>query len=312
MEKSSSEITILIDHLNSLHEGGSAVDRLVECGEKAVAPLAEYLMKGQPSHIYQPRQRAVTVLARLGAKNVLIEYLRKQKEISDPVFRFGEEAVENTAARALAKWQTEDVFAVLLRIAKSRTLPGVIEALGTFRRPETIPLFIAALTDDVSRAAAENALRSMGEAIKPALIEAAGRSEDPGDCKTASALLRRRSAVRILADLPPDADEWPALRDLLQEADAEIAVVAACIALKIAPPEDKKAAIETLIETIPHASWYVQVNIENCLLKHFGIAKTRIATEIAQRQTQEERVQASDRVLRILLNARRRAAFPPQ
>ena len=201
MNKLLAEILRLIDCMNSLHDGDRAVDLLVACGEVAIAPLRKYLWEGKPSHIYQPRQRAVNALAKLGAKEVLIEYLCTPKEIPDPVFQFGEEAVENTAARALAGWQTDDVFEVLLRIAHTRTLPGLIDALGSFRRPEPISLFITALMDDVSRPAAENALKSMGELAKPALMEAAVTPDLSENYESPSILLRRRSTVRILADL---------------------------------------------------------------------------------------------------------------
>ena len=307
MSKSLAKILKLIDCLSSLHEGERAVDLLVECGEWAIAPLRKYLMEGKPSHIYQPRQRAVNALARLNAKEVLVEFLSTPKEISDPVFRFGEEAVENTAARALAKWQTDEVFEVLLWIADSRTLPGVIEALGTFRRQEAIPLFIAALMDDVSRTAAENALKSIGELAKPALIDAACTPDLSGNYESPSILLHRRSAVRILADLTVTAEEWPRIEELLNDDDPEISINAARIALDIAGLEDKSAVIKTLIEKIPYTNWCVCAEIENCLLKHYGIAQREIADQIAQRRMQPEKTQASDPVLQMLRGVRARA-----
>jgi HEAT repeat protein len=303
----SAEIRRLIDCLNSLHDGDRAVDLLVACGEAAIAPLRKYLMEGQPSHIYQPRQRAVIVLARLDAKEVLMEYLSTPKETSDPVFQFGEEAVENTAARALARWKTDEVFDALLRIAYTRTLPGVIEALGSFRRPETVPLFIAALMDDVSRFAAENALKSMDELAKPALIEAACTLDTSGYSESPSILLRRRSAMRILADETVTVEEWPRLKEFLHDDDPEISISAARMALDIADPEGKKTALKTLMGKIPFVNWYSQTEIESCLVKHYGFAYEQIVDQIAQRTMQPEKAQTWDRVLQMLLNVRRRA-----
>jgi hypothetical protein len=143
------EMNRLVQGLEDLHRGNRVVKQLVACGEGAVAPLRDYLINGRPSHIFQPRQWAVHALARLGAWPALLEYLALQKSIPDAVTRFGEEAVENTAARALAAWQTEEVFPALLWLAGKRLLPGVIEALGKFRRPETVSLFITAFGDNL-------------------------------------------------------------------------------------------------------------------------------------------------------------------
>ena len=307
MNKSLAEITKLIDCLDLLHGGDQVVDLLVACGERAVAPLRKYLMEGKPTHIYQPRQKAVNALARLGAKEVLIEYLCAPKDIPDPVFRFGEEAVENTAARALARWKTNDVFDVLLRIAYTRTLPGVIEALGSFRRPEPIPLFITALTDDITRNAAENALKSIGEIAKPALIDAVCTQNPSEDSENPSIRLRRRSAMHILAALTVTAEEWPRLKEFLHDNDPEISISAARVALDSAFPEDKCAAIETLIGKIPHAGWYVQMEIETCLVRNYSIAQRSIEKHIEKHMAQSEKVQAENRTLPILLHIRRRA-----
>ena len=307
MDKLLAEITKLIDGLNSLHEGDHAVDLVVARGKSTIPYLRKYLMEGQPSHIYQPRQRAVNALARLGAKEVLIEYLSAPKDIPDPVFRFGEEAVENTAARALAGWLTDDVFEVLLKIADTRTLPGVIEALGLFRRQELVSVFIAALMDDVSRTAAENALKSMGEIAKPALIEAARMPNPPDDYESPSNLLQRRSAMKILAALNITEDDWPRLKELLRDDDPEISITTTAIALEVADREDRSRAIETLIEKIPHASWHIQADIEDCLVKHYRAAQTEISSKIVQLKMQTEKSQASDRILQLLLNVRRLA-----
>jgi hypothetical protein len=308
MNKLSAEIIRLIDCLNSLHDGDRAVDLLVTCGTEAIAPLRSYLMEGKPSHIYQPRQRAVKTLARLGAKEVLIEYLCTPKNITDPVTRFGEEAVENTAARLLALWQTDDVFEVLLRTAYKRTLPGVIEALGTFRRPEPVPLFIVALMDDFSRTAAENALKEMGALAKPALMEAAFKPASSENHESHSHLLRRRSVMRILVNLAASKEDWPTIKKLLHDDDHEISILAVRIALEIAGLEDRNTIARRLIRKIPYVNWGLHAEIENCLIKHYGIAKREIAYQIKQRMQQPEQERASDHVLQMLRNIRSQVA----
>lgn len=195
------DIRRLIEQLEDLHRGRRAAEQLAACGESAVGPLRDCLLNGPPSHIFQPRQWAVQALARLGAWPVLLEYLELPKDIPDPVIRFGEEAVENTAARALAARQTEEVFRVLLRLAGRRLLPGVIEALGSFRRPETADLFITALGDDLCRAAAEQSLRGLGAEALPALRAAARRGKGSRGRETPTEILRRKSAARLLSEL---------------------------------------------------------------------------------------------------------------
>jgi hypothetical protein len=98
------EIEALVQSLNSLHEGELGVDMLVACGERAIEPLRRFLLQGKPSGIFVPKQRAVKALVELGAKEVLLAYLAFDEPIADPVAAHGEEAVQNTVARALAAW----------------------------------------------------------------------------------------------------------------------------------------------------------------------------------------------------------------
>src|SRR5438132_1381836 len=167
------EIWALIADLHTLRHGERTVAKLVACGQRAIRPLQTFLFYGKPSSIYQPRQLAVEALADLGAQNVLMAYLRVPKAIPDAVARFGEEAVESTAARLLATWRTDDVFTFLLALARERTRVGLIEALGAFGRPEALPLLEQALADDYYRPAAEEALWKFGPAARDTLLHSA-------------------------------------------------------------------------------------------------------------------------------------------
>lgn len=202
------EIRKLIRQLEDLHRGKLAAEKLAACGEQAVGPLREYLIFGTPSHVFQPRQWAVQVLSRLGAWPVLLEYLSTRKDIPDPVVQFGEEAVQGTAARALAAWKTDEVFETFFRFASEKSLPGVIEALGSFRKAESIPLLIRALGDDLSRGAAESALRLMGPAARSFLEVLVTESVSHPRGESPTERIRRKIARAILVDLerPPEAD----------------------------------------------------------------------------------------------------------
>jgi len=296
------EIRRLVEGLNSLREGELAVYVLVACGERAIPPLREFLLHGRPSVVHEPRRRAVRALAELGAKDVLVDYLRMPKPIADAAVRFGEEAVENAAAQALGNWQTQDAFEVLLEVGRSRVLPGVVEALGRFGRSEAIPYLITALGDDVARRDAEHSLRSLGEGIRTALIEAA-RTPDPSRREESpSSLARRRSALRILASLWPKAETWLKVQPLLRDEDAEIAVSAAAIALKLGADTDKDLAVQRLIQVLPGANWLLQSEIESCLLEYFPVAGPFIHREIRQRTQLAASQRAKDATLCLLLN----------
>jgi hypothetical protein len=161
--RDASEMAIrrLVEKVNSLLEGEEAAAALVACGQGAVEPLREFLMEGRPSGIYQPRRWAVEALAGLHAKDVLLEYLRRDRPIPDAVARMGEEAVQNAAATALKQWPSEEVCGVLTGILQRRHLAGAVTTLGELGHTEAIPFIVAALEDDVCRATAENALQKM-------------------------------------------------------------------------------------------------------------------------------------------------------
>lgn len=289
----------LINRMNNLREGEDAVGLLAACGKKAIPALQKYLMEGKPSHIYQPRQRAVNVLAKLGARKALLEYLAMPNEIADPVIRFGEEAVQSTAARALAKWRTNDVYERLTTIARLRNLPGVIETLGLFCRVETIPLFVAALGDDICNTEAENALLRIGKRTKPALI-GASRIDAGGSGESPSNLMLRRNAVRILSQLSVSPEEWRTLRKLLEDDDLDIAVTASRVAMDVAIGEDKNVALNKLFEAIPGVDWFVLTEIEVCIMKHYDFARGAVEREIADLRERLSEERAEDRMLQVL------------
>jgi HEAT repeat protein len=303
---SEEEIQSLVDSLNSLHEGELGIDMLVACGEKAVEPLRRFLFEGRPSGIFVPRQRAVRALAELGAKQVLLTYLASEKPTEDPVAAHGEEAVKNTAARALGAWRTDDVYDALRGVLRERCLPGAIEVLGEFRRPEAVPELIAALADDFCRSTAEEALGKIGELGHAALVEAARTPDPSGVHERPSSRRRRRCVLRLLEQLHLSAGDWQQVAALVHDRDPEIRARAAAIALAVADQQDQKLAVRRLIEALPASDWLLQGEIQGWLEAHLDIALPAINEEISERQKTAASDQSKDNVLRLLLAVRRK------
>jgi hypothetical protein len=297
----------LIDRLNSLKEEELVVAELVACGKGAVKPLRRFLLHGKPGGIFQPRQRAVEALAKLGAKDVLLEYLASEKHISDPVDRYGEEAVENTAARCLAGWRDEEVYDVLLRLLRRKPMPGVIETIGEYRRPETILDFMCALGDDVSGGPAEEALRKAGESVHRALLDAALAPVPTAADEIPSSLRRRASALRLLSERDLSVEEWRELAVLTRDRDPEIAARTCWIALLAADGRGRRIAVRRLIEVLPEANLFLQMEMESWLLRRYDSARTVIEDEIARRQPATEAARFTEKVLRFLLAVKHRA-----
>jgi hypothetical protein len=296
----------LVDRLNSLKDGEHVAAELMACGKKAIRSLRRFLLDGKPSHIFQPRQHAVEALAGLGAKEVLIEYLARDKEVPDPVDRYGEEAVENTAARLLARWRDEDVYNVLLPLLRRKPMPGVVETIGEFGRTEAIPYFIRALEDDIARGPAEEALWKVGEPARPALLDAALTPEPTVAEESPSSMRRRRSAMRLLAMLPLAAEDWSRLAVLTTDRDPEISARAARVALLAADDRWKHRAVRRLAELLPKADSFLQAEIESWLLRYSAIAENAIDEEIALRRLAASESGSGDTALRLLLGVKNR------
>ncbi len=261
----------LVQSLSALHDAPQAALELIACGQDAVAPLREFLFRREPSGIYEPRCWAVRVLARIGACEVLVEFISADRQISDPVERLGEEAVINSAARALVQAPSEQAYTALLTVARRRPLPGVIETLAEFQRAETVPLFIAALEDDVARIPAEDALRRFGAAAARALVDAA-LLKVPPEGESPSSLRRRRSALRLVAEMRGAETFRDLLQPLTEDNDENIAAVACMIVLECGTQIQKQRAVEILINCLGTADWLLRAEMENALVRNFKIA----------------------------------------
>ena len=296
------DIASLVRDLESLRGGTTAAAALVGCGEAAIGPLWQFLLEGAPNSIFRPRQLAVETLAELGAKDVLIEYLLSARKPSDPVIRFGEDAVLSTAARELSRWKTEDVFDALQKLSQERLLPGIVESLGKFGCESSVPYLLWALGDGVCHEAAEDALRKIGETARPYLLEAACSPNAPEGNEISSSVQRRRIVLKILGEMPPRSNDWEELRPLLGETDAEIVVRTAQFSLKICPAHEREFVIERVIEALPRADSFIQAEARTGLAENYAIAQELVKAEVSRRQKAGPKEQAMDGVLRLLLN----------
>jgi hypothetical protein len=304
------EIESFVRGLESLQGGSMSAAALVGCGEKAILPLRRFLLEGRPRGIFQPRQLAVETLAQLDAKGVLVEYLEKSPRIEDPVVRFGENAVRSTAARELSRWPTDDVFNCLMGVGLDHLLPGIVETLGEFQRPEAMPYLLWALGDGVCRSTAETAIRKFHGEARPFLIDAATKPNPSKEEENPSSLQRRRWVLRILSDLKLPAQDWENLSECLEEDDAEIVITCARIALEVAPRSDQSRAVRRLIEMLQRVDWFLRTDVRTALLEHFDISREAIEDEIARRTAASEKDGVFDVVLRLLINIRIQALEP--
>ena len=145
------EVSRLLARLQSLVDGPSAIEELAACGPRAIPPLREFLLSGRVASVPQPRMWAVEALARLEARDVLIEYLQAPSLVTDPQLLFAEDAVRSTAGRRLSAWRDNPTFEFLLDLCRKRSTPGAIESLAGFERVESIPCLDRALEDDMCR-----------------------------------------------------------------------------------------------------------------------------------------------------------------
>jgi hypothetical protein len=234
-------------------------------GPAVIPAVRAFLFKRDRSGIYQPRRWAVEVLAALHAHDVLADYLLAPHNASDPVERAGDEAVINAAARALAEVRKEWVFRLLLNVARRHSSAGVVEALGAFDRHEALPHLIEALAEDDCRIIAENSLRRLGSAARPALLHTAlARRSSPSN-ESETDLRQRRSAMGLLVEMRLSLAEWGEVRGLMWDRDARIALLACRICLHVAPAGEKRSAILRLEKLRQDVDWILAMEIDHCL-----------------------------------------------
>lgn len=260
----------LVHGLNSLMEGESAASMLVACGPRAIPYVAEFLLRGRPASVSEPRRRAVKVLADLGAVSELLTYVELDKKITDPVVKLAEESVESLAAELLARWPTEDVFRALLSLAQGRKLIGLCVAFGQMRRSETIPILIRDLADGVCARPAEDALLQIGRIAIPELISAASKPQGNGEPEVPSNLQRRQSALRVLRGMNLRHEDWPLIRPLSHDGDPEVRVHACIIGLSFASEAEGGLLASRMLASAGKVHWLVQSDIQDAMVANYA------------------------------------------
>lgn len=255
-----------IEALRSLHDGDRGVAEAAACGDEAIPLLRDILFEREPSGLFETRRRAVEALASLGAYDTLIEFLESRAEVADPVEQVGEDAVINAAALALRSARDPRVFGLLASLAsRRRSLSGVVAALGEFRAAEAIPYLVEALAEDESRAQAEAALRNIGAPARDALVAAARRDPATDDRESESRLRSRRSALALLLETGVSPDVWPRLREIMDDQDPRLRVLACQLCLTSAPQREREEAVRRLNHLLPNAESLLRLDIERCL-----------------------------------------------
>jgi HEAT repeat protein len=306
---SAGEVRRALDRLQSLKDGDLGVVDITACGRRAIPALRALLLEGRSSGIYQPRCRAIEALSALGAHDVLIEFLSSPREISDPVNRTGEDAVVNAAARALVGLDNERVFPLLTRLAEMRPLAGVVEAIGSFPRAESVPHLVRALAEDHTRAVAEEALLQLGSSVRPALVDLAARPQPSAEAETASSVRIRRSALRLLARIGAPPRQFAGL---IYDADPEIAAEACAALLGSDDSGERMQAVARLVDLLPQLPWFGVSDAERCLVEHFEDAREIVAARLRQESPDPLDTSPAAQRYRSLLRVvrRARAALP--
>lgn len=307
-EWTDTEIAALVGDLESVYGGELTAAALIGVGPRVIPLVSDFLLKGIPRSVYQPRLRAVEVLGELGAKDVLIAYLLQEREIPDAAARHAEDAVKSATGRELGRWKTEDVFQALWEMAGRKHLPGVVETLGEFRRPEVADYFIAALGDGGCRAEAREALRKLSEGARMAVLTAAITPRPSAEGESPSSRIRRQEAVRLLGEWKLPVGDWARARPLLDDPHPEINVYAAQIALAIAPESDRTTAFHRLVAGLQTGDGFLQMEVDGIFRRNYPQLRSAIGAEIAARMQKPERERYADRVLRVLLNIREQKA----
>jgi hypothetical protein len=265
---SSAQIESLVLALESLTDGELAVDLLIACGRRAIAPLEELLLHGKARTVALPRCRAVRALGGLEARETLLAYFTKFEPSGDPVVLFAEDAVRSAVAHELMRWREEESFQTLLRAARQRATIGLVEALGEFGRSETVPLLFERLEDDLCRNAAFTALlRTPDETRKYAVL-----SFRHANLRGPAASRRRRAAAELFRKLGISGEEWQDVSRLLEDDDPTVVICAASAGFRVARQEEFPGIIQALFRVAHRLNWLQEAEVVHLFDEHKALA----------------------------------------
>ncbi len=270
---SNAQIERLVLALESLTDGELAVDMLIACGKRAIAPLEELLLHGKPRAIALPRSRAARALGGLEAREALLAYFEKVDLPRDPVVLFAEDAVRSAVARELMRWREEEIFQTLLGAARQRATLGLIEALGDFGRSDAVSLLFEKLEDDLCRMSAFAALCKTPEETRQYAILFVRREKltnfgSPGSSR------RRRAAAELFRKLGISREEWQDVSQLLEDDDPTVVICVASAGFRVAPQEEFPGIIEALFRVAHKLNWLQEDEVIHLLDEHKTLAQS--------------------------------------
>ena len=302
-----------LERLTSLHDGDAGASEIIRFGQDAVPLLHSVLLTRDTSGFFETRRRAVAALETLKAYRILREFLSSERWIADPIERTGEDAVVNAVARVLGRLGDPGDIPLLYSIAQERPRAGVIEALGAFHYEPALALFIDALADDFARSAAETAIQKLGVAARPALLACACLEPTKGTRETSASMNRRRSALRLLQDMPLSYAMLPSnFKHLITSNDAWIAIWATRIALKYFRKSSHKRILGTLVERLRSANELIAEEIEDVLVEYYNSAKPLIEQMATLPHQDVPAWRSNDYSAAVLQRVQKRATALPQ
>jgi hypothetical protein len=276
------EVDALIREMDGLLTVEAAAVKLVSHGAAAIEPLRRYLLDGRPSAVFQPRRWAVRALSGLGARDVLLEYVRRANDPIDPETRLGEDVVVGEAALLLSNFEGPEIADALLEVARRRAIPDLLKALVRICPARVLPILARALGDDFARPTAEELLGQQGSAARADLVEAATLVEPTRQEESETSRRRRSSALRLLGPIGLDADGWARLQSGLRDRDPEIRIRTAALGVAFGPPAAVQASGRVLLAAISASPWYLHEDIVDALTRFFRARPLDLERELLQ------------------------------
>jgi len=269
------EMESLISDLESLVDGEAAAERLSAAGPAAIPWLECFLLSGPARTVALPRCRAVHALGELGAQGTLLAYFGQHRHPEDAAVRLAEDAVRSAVAEELAKLKCDEVYEALLDAARDRVTGGLIRALSEFRRAKSIPVLFSALDDDLCREEARAALRAMPTETR-SFASLLLRGTHPDSLRFVSSLRKRRSVLQLLRELGADAEDWPSLREYLQDPDSDSVIAVAGMGFALGRTEDYPHIIDELFRISSHLNWVQEDDVMRMLDLHPEETRTTV------------------------------------
>jgi HEAT repeat protein len=266
--------------LGELHHLDEVTQELSALGDKGVGPLSEFL-NSPPEVVPHARVAAVRALSLIGTASALQAlkaalFAHELKGI-DPVQAQSEYVVKNAAIEELLRkgWSTQADF---LEAFRRYRLPAAINAILKYRVFDAIPLLIDALEDDVIATRVAEALRQLGEASIPALLEALSIRHLSGEIESRVSRQRRILVASTLGEIGSKAVE-PNLMRIREDIDPTLAgvAIAALMKLGFSPISLKEA--EILLKGALSHEWAARERCRNAAA-HLGEIGTDAALEL--------------------------------